>query len=194
MYSQNWDSNICFVVLLVLHKNKIEGAVEDCVDKVRGGQIEDEEVGHGPHLPVIWTVFLTFFLQYLEKTATRTFSLLKALIYIDNFCVSISIVTGRCKIIINLVLRRTDDYPEDGGVAYQRGDDHEGEAGVPEQLQRAAHPRPRGLLQTRHHALWLCSGIQQWHYIANIIYPPGEMPCHSSVYLSRCCLHVRGRR
>ena len=46
---------ICFVFLLVLHKNKIEGAVEDCVDKVRGGQIEDEEVGHGPHLPVIWT-------------------------------------------------------------------------------------------------------------------------------------------
>ena len=55
MYSQNWNSNICFVFLLVLHKNKIEGAVEDCVDKVRGGQIEDEEVGHGPHLPVIWT-------------------------------------------------------------------------------------------------------------------------------------------
>ena len=46
---------ICFVFLLVLHKNKIEGAVEDCVDKVRGGQIEDEEVGHSPHLPVIWT-------------------------------------------------------------------------------------------------------------------------------------------
>ena len=54
-WKKNWDSNICFVFLLVLHKNKIEGAVEDCVDKVRGGQIEDEEVGHGPHLPVIWT-------------------------------------------------------------------------------------------------------------------------------------------
>ena len=87
-WKKNWDSNICFVFLLVLHKNKIEGAVEDCVDKVRGGQIEDEEVGHGPHLPVIWTktvrvcptkcrqfnnldIDVTSFSQYLENTATK---------------------------------------------------------------------------------------------------------------------------
>ena len=99
-WKKNWNSNICFVFLLVLHKNKIEGAVEDCVDKVRGGQIEDEEVGHGPHLPVIWTktvrvcptkcrqfnnldIDVTSFSQYLEKTAT------KGRLYIDNFCVSI---------------------------------------------------------------------------------------------------------
>ena len=54
-FTRSADDPVCFVFLLVLHKNKIEGAVEDCVDKVRGGQIEDEEVGHGPHLPVIWT-------------------------------------------------------------------------------------------------------------------------------------------
>ena len=38
--------------LLIFHKDKVEGAVEDCVDEVCQTQIEDEDVCDSPHLLV----------------------------------------------------------------------------------------------------------------------------------------------
>ena len=39
--------------LLILHEDKVEGTIEECVDEVCEAEVEYEQVGDGPHPSVI---------------------------------------------------------------------------------------------------------------------------------------------
>ena len=41
---------------LIFHEDKVESAVEKCVDEVGEAEVEDEQVGDGPHPSVVCNI------------------------------------------------------------------------------------------------------------------------------------------